>query len=238
VREVIILAGGLGSRLRESVHDRPKPMADISGRPFLEWQIDALIASGAQRVVLAIGYLGSMIESHFCNGYRGIEIVFSAEEEPLGTGGAVLQALQSSVERTPFIVNGDTFSPYDLDLLARNMVSGIEAVIAAVELGETDRYSLLKISPEDSIVLNFKATGKQNNGLVNTGTYCLDKDRFLSRPWPKKFSLESDYFEAHCAERIFRAVRTTPPFIDIGIPQDYDRAQEYIPAMVKRPSVL
>jgi D-glycero-alpha-D-manno-heptose 1-phosphate guanylyltransferase len=232
MKEVVVLAGGQGTRLRSVVNDRPKPMADVGGRPFLAWQMDALIAGGAEKVILAVGYMSESIRAYFKSGYKDLSLEFSVENSPLGTGGAVRQALQSCSSPFPIVVNGDTFSPYEFESLSLAMNSSLEAVIAAIRMPDALRYAVLDVDPISHLIKGFLAKGASGEGLINAGTYVLNKDAFLARSFPERFSLETDYFERFCKNDIFRAVETKPPFIDIGIPEDLLRAQSYIPQAV------
>jgi D-glycero-alpha-D-manno-heptose 1-phosphate guanylyltransferase len=223
--ECIILVGGMGTRLKTVVADRPKPMADVSGRPFLEWQLDSLISRGVSHFILATGFLGHQITNHFGKVYRGASITYSEETEPLGTGGAVLQALQYARTERVYATNGDTFCNASLEDL---QTTSAELVMSVVRVANVERYGSVDVNTFSNEVERFVPKGKTGSGLINAGTYLIGKSEFLARSHPKKFSLETDYLPVACAQRVLKASVAEVPFIDIGIPEDYQLAQTYI----------
>jgi D-glycero-alpha-D-manno-heptose 1-phosphate guanylyltransferase len=224
--ECIILAGGMGTRLRSHVSDRPKPMADVAGLPFLQWQMESLAGRGVTKFVLAIGYLGDMIVSHFGTSYKGVEVQYSREESPLGTGGAVLQALGNVSSSKCWVTNGDTFCNLPLD---KFVGFDDELVMGLIKLPSVERYGSVAHDVGSGMITEFLPKGIKVEGLINSGTYLLDRQKFLDRNLPTKFSLESDYLAAICKEGAIRGVACDVPFIDIGVPEDYVKAQTYIP---------
>jgi D-glycero-alpha-D-manno-heptose 1-phosphate guanylyltransferase len=232
--EVIVLAGGFGSRLRSVVADRPKPLSEIAGRAFLEWQLDALIERGVSRIVLSVGYMADSIQTHFSDKYRGLEVVYCKEDEPLGTGGAIRLSLNSCKSEYPFVVNGDSFSWYPLDDLRANMASDVDAVMALLWVEQADRYAVVSFDEKSKQVVGFFSKGNAQTGYINSGAYCINRQRFLATTEIGRFSVESDYFEAGVNTKNFKAVSISSPFIDIGIPEDFERAQTYIPASFNR----
>lgn len=232
--EVIVLAGGFGTRLRAVVADRPKPLSEIAGRAFLEWQLDALIERGVSRIVLSVGYMAELIQSHFADSYRGLEVMYCKEDEPLGTGGAIRLSLQSCQSDYPFVVNGDSFSWYPLDDLRAAMTGDVDAVMALLWVEKADRYAVVNFDETSKHVVGFFAKGNAASGYINSGAYCINRKRFLETTQSGRFSVESDYFEAGARTKNFKAVPIKSPFIDIGIPEDFARAQTYIPTSFNR----
>jgi D-glycero-alpha-D-manno-heptose 1-phosphate guanylyltransferase len=165
--EVIVLAGGFGSRLRSVVADRPKPLSEIAGRAFLEWQLDALIERGVSRIVLSVGYMADSIQTHFSDKYRGLEVVYCKEDEPLGTGGAIRLSLNSCKSEYPFVVNGDSFSWYPLDDLRANMTSDVDAVMALLWVEQADRYAVVSFDEKSKQVVGFFS--KRSNRIYQFG---------------------------------------------------------------------
>ncbi len=223
--EAIVLAGGFGTRLRHVVSDVPKPMAPVDGRPFLRYILDDLIAKGVSRVVLATGYKSEVIREAFGPSYRGAEIVYSNEDTPLFTGGAVKKALAVCRGEEVFVINGDTF--FDVDLAAMRAFKrerGAEFVLAAKPMRDFDRYGTLLLDGEGR-VLRFEEKRPTESGVINGGVYLLDRG-FLRGVREETFSLEKDVLEKDTAARRLYAFPSEGYFIDIGVPEDYARAQE------------
>ena len=228
--QAIVLAGGFGTRLRARVSDVPKPMAPIAGRPFLEYLLDRLLAAGCTRVVLATGYLHDVIEQHFGAAYRGMAVAYSQETTPLGTGGAVLKALHSLPDEPTLVMNGDTW--LNLDLAAFVAWARARAPADAVLLRRVDdisRYGSVVLGGDGERIVRFGEKAGSGPGLINAGIYSLRREALDRYPFPATFSLENDHFQPHVAELDLRGSVTEAPFIDIGVPEDYDRAQIDIP---------
>lgn len=223
--EAIILAGGFGTRLRHLVPDVPKPMAPVDGRPFLRYILDDLIQKGVTRVVLAVGYLKEIIIDYFGNSYRGIEIIYSIEDTPLLTGGAVKKALEKCIADTVFVVNGDTY--FDVELSGMKSFkkrSGVKCVIAATYMYDFSRYGTLNLD-KNSIILSFEEKKQLEKGIINGGIYLLDRN-YLDDVDKDIFSLEKEVFESRVKKHEFAAFISNGYFIDIGIPEDYKKAQD------------
>lgn len=224
----VILAGGLGTRLRSTVPDLPKPMAPIAGRPFLEYQLDYWIAQGIGRFVLSVGYRHDAIMSHFGSRYRGAELDYAIEEKPLGTGGGLLLAVEQVSRDEPFLLlNGDTYFAADWDVLnAYALAHDADWCFSLFRTSEQGRYMGLELSP-DGRIASLKSGSVQGSRLANGGVYwvhprALRHSRFASG---EKVSLEDDLFPAALASgrRMF-GMEFTGTFIDIGVPDDYRRA--------------
>lgn len=223
----VILAGGLGTRLRSSVPDLPKPLAPVAGRPFLSHLLDRLADAGLSEVTLAVGYRGELIEAHYGRSYRGIDLRYSWEKEPLGTGGALVQALRQmdTPDQPVWVFNGDTLLTFDLSKAAAfYREKQAECLILLKELYDFDRYGIVATDEEDRVVA-FVEKAPRQHGWINGGVYLLDPQVLLSQAFPKRFSLEKDFMEAQLTQLRCYAYRETDYFIDIGIPADYARAQ-------------
>lgn len=229
VTEAIILAGGLGTRLRSVVSDLPKAMAPIAGQPFLAYLFEFLAAQGIQRVVLAVGYRKETIRDSFGSHFQGLELAYSVEDEPLGTGGALLQALTHVHGEFAFVLNGDTF----LRLNYRSMADRIEQqrdmqlMVALRRVPDAGRYGAAVVA--DGRIQGFLARGTEGPGLINAGSYLVASDIFKHYPMPSKFSWEVDFLQARAAEVRPVAFECDVPFIDIGIPEAFEHAQTLIP---------
>ncbi len=218
--EAIILAGGFGTRLKSVVSDVPKPMAPINGKPFLEYMLDDLVENGFNRVILAVGYKKEVIENHFHSSYKGMEIVYSVEEEPLGTGGCVKQALNYAEEDFVFVLNGDTMFKIDFEEFGKcNTIC-----IACKKMLHFDRYGEVNI--KNGKIQSFAEKKFVEEGYINGGIYYLPKTVFDSYSLPTKFSLEKDFFEKYISQLNISAYLSEAYFIDIGIPEDYIKAQK------------
>lgn len=234
-KDCIILAGGMGTRLRDVVSDRPKCLADIAGKPFLYYQLDYLIQFQPHQVILAIGYQKEQVKA-FIQAYQDhfpFQFRFSEEDEPLGTGGAILNAMNLCETEDVFILNGDTFHAADLNrMLAFQQQKMADCSLALKWVEKADRYGLVEINSDEQII-TFREKSPGSSGLINAGVYCLFKNAFMSIPFPDKFSFEKDFLEQFLSERQFFGFENPSYFIDIGIPDDYQKAQLEIPQLLQ-----
>lgn len=229
--QAIILAGGLGTRLRGLLPDLPKPMAPINGRPFLAYLLDAFDAAGFDSVILAIGYRSASIRDHFGQDYRGLKLIYSVEQEPLGTGGAIRLALEQATEPTLFVVNGDTFLKVDYRaMLKAHLDADASLSLAAHVLPDVARYGALEVA--DGRVRGFLEKGRVGPGVINAGTYVLSRNLFERYALPRVCSFETDLLMPYVAELAPLAFETGGLFIDIGVPEDYVRAQAMLAPLV------
>jgi len=221
----IVLAGGLGTRLATVVNDRPKPMAMIRDKPFLDHLLNRVINSGVvSRVILSVGYKHECIVDYFGNSFQNIPIDYSVEESPLGTGGAVYQALVAVCEEHVLLLNGDTIFSVDLkDLVVKHLEYMSDVTMALKPMKSFDRYG--SVICENNIVTGFTEKAHTDDGLINGGVYVLKKSALSNRIFSKAFSFERDFLAAHVEELDIYGVPYDGYFIDIGIPEDYIRAQ-------------
>lgn len=233
--KAIVLAGGLGTRLRQRVPDLPKPMAPVAGRPFLAWVLDALVRGGLEQIVLSVGYRWETIHAFFGDAYRGTQLIYAVEAEPLGTGGAIAHAFaHAGIAGTDaaLVLNGDTF----LDIDFRALIAWYSAAPAAVamvlrQVDEATRYG--KVEVVDGVVAGFAEKGRAGPGLINSGVYVVQGLVFERFGLIGRFSLEQDLLQNHCVELTPRALETHGYFIDIGVPEDFDRAQAELPRIAR-----
>ena len=215
--EAIVLAGGFGTRLKEVVSDVPKPMAPVNGKPFLEYLLKDLSKKGIKHAILAVGYKKEIIKEYFKNKYEDIEITYSEELVPLGTGGAIKKALKLVKEEDVFIVNGDTFFDIDLKGMKEFYTEKKSTLTVAVkEMENFDRYGSLIIKKNK--IIEFEEKKKKDKGKINGGIYLIKKD-LLSRMEKENFSFEKEILEAKKVEKY--SYESKGYFIDIGIPEDY-----------------
>lgn len=221
--EAIILAGGLGTRLKHLLDDVPKPMAPVNDLPFLEYIFRYLKAQKIKSVILSVGYKYESIRDHFGDSFLNINIKYSIEDTPLGTGGAIKKAMEFVETESAFILNGDTFFNVDLSEMKKSHIATNSIFsIALKELTNFDRYGLVEI--ENNIVKSFLEKQPTKSGLINGGTYLLNRDEFLTIDWPEKFSFEKEFLETYFKKWAFTAYISNGYFIDIGIPEDYYKA--------------
>lgn len=250
--EAIILAGGIGSRLQSVVADVPKPMADVAGRPFLEYQLDYLAWHGVSRVVLAVSHLHEKISGHFGSAYGGMELAYSTERERLGTGGGVRLAMAQVGGDDFLVLNGDSFfdAPV-MDLWRRHHEReapnqrGPSAATDRSHAVPNDLTIALKRVPDcgrfgsvetDAIgrIIGWREKGSAGPGAINAGVYVVRRAFMESLPHTGAFSLERDVMEREYPVRRFVAVESDGYFIDIGVPEEYARAQTELPRVAAK----
>lgn len=223
--DVLILCGGKGSRLRDVVKDKPKPMADIKGRPFLDILIDHMAAYGFQRFILCAGYKGEIVRGYYRNKHSTFDILISQEIKPLGTAGAIKNA-QSLIRNDPFLVmNGDSFCSFDLRMFI-NFYKNKKAsfLMALVKAKGAQDYGVVNIDASKRIIsFNEKVKAKRDS-FINAGIYLLEKNIFSLIAPEKKLSLEYDIFPKIVNERFYGYI-TEGELIDIGTPDRYAKAK-------------
>lgn len=222
--EAILLAGGLGTRLRSVVKDRPKPMADVEGKPFLLYLVEKLKARGVTRAVMAVGYKGEMIRDFFGDGSAfGLEIDYAWEKELLGTAGAIRNAAALTADERVLVLNADTYyeMPYDaLTAMAERERLDMALVLRAVE--DVSRYGEAVLT-EGRLTAFDEKTGEARPGTINGGVYCLSRNLLDDIP-EGKVSLEHEMIPRWMAEgRALGGMIHDGYFIDIGVPEDYAR---------------
>ena len=226
IKEAIILAGGKGTRLQSVVSEFPKSMAPINGIPFLAYQLDYLAQYKIETVYLAVGYLSHVIENYFGNYYNTINIEYIKELEPLGTGGAISQAISFTKTEDVVVLNGDSLFTIDLNsMYALHRSNKSDCSIALKKLENFERYGVVKTNIEDRII-GFEEKRKQAKGTINGGIYLLNKVRFSALSFPNHYSFEKDYLESQFMNFSFYGFQSSEYFLDIGIPEDYEKAQE------------
>lgn len=229
--EAIILAGGLGTRLRQTLPHLPKAMAPIQGRPFLEFVLWKLSNSGFSHVILSLGYMADVISAHFGTSYLGMHITNVIENAPLGTGGAIRLALEKSEDDHVYILNGDTFLDLEYLSLEADWQTHKSIVIVGRETEEASRYGTLSIINER--VIGFNEKGGIGKGKINAGCYILPRGVMEEVPLCAELSFEKDYLTHEVKKRIIHYHQTDCYFIDIGVPEDYVRAQFEMPKLIK-----
>ncbi|EAK0419200.1 D-glycero-D-manno-heptose 1-phosphate guanosyltransferase [Campylobacter jejuni] len=213
--QAIILCGGLGTRLKSVIKDIPKPMAPINDKPFLEFIFEHLKKQGIKEVILAVSYKYEVIKEYFKDEFLDIKIKYSIEKEPLGTGGAIKEALKF-IKNEVYVLNGDTFFNVDLSKLKLN---GSKICLALKQMNDFDRYGTVELDSKNYIKL-FKEKEFKKQGLINGGIYLLNKDIFNDFDLQEKFSFE-EFLQENYEKLKAKAYIFDGYFIDIGVPEDY-----------------
>jgi D-glycero-alpha-D-manno-heptose 1-phosphate guanylyltransferase len=222
--EAIVLAGGLGTRLASRLDGIPKAMAPVAGRPFLEILLRQLERSGCTRVLLSVGHLRGVIQDHFGAGFQGLALEYVVEDVPLGTGGAIRKALEQANEKAVLVLNGDTFLDADYAAMLRfHQAQESALTIAVTRQADVARYGEVRV--EERRVVGFEEKGRSGPGFINAGAYVVEK----AIAWPsalgERFSFERDFLVPETARLAPAAFRVEGFFLDIGVPEDLDRAQ-------------
>ena len=221
--EAVILAGGLGTRLRSVVSKVPKCMAPVDGKPFLQYMLEWLSRFDVSHVVLSVGYLREVIFAFIDSREWPFEISYAVEEEPLGTGGGIRLALTKCREDRVIVLNGDTF--FNVDLKALTFAAPV--TLALKPMRDFDRYGAVDLA--GGLVTGFHEKTACTEGLINGGVYALVRSRLDLAFYPGRFSFEKDLLEPLAAARLVAGQVQEGYFIDIGIPEDYTRAQRELP---------
>ena len=226
IKEAIILAGGFGTRLKSVVKEVPKSMALINEKPFLEYQLNYLHRFGINRIVFSLGYKNEHIQSHFKNQFKSISISYAIENEPLGTGGGILNAFKNINFKEAFVLNGDTMFDVNLSefyLFHKNLNSKISLSLRFLE--DVSRFGTVETDDNNRITGFFEKNFLEASGYINGGIYLINKNYYKNLNLGEKFSIERD-----CFEKIYKTGKLfgflcDEYFLDIGIPDDFNKAQ-------------
>lgn len=232
LKEVIILAGGLGTRLRSVLSDLPKCMAPVAGQPFLKHVIRYLLSQGIEKFIFSLGYKHEMIEEFLDNEFPTLHYECSVEKEPLGTGGAIYLACKRAKDKDVLITNGDTLFKADLKkAYSFHIENSADCTLLLKPMNDFDRYGAVELD-DDYTVSSFKEKQYFQTGDINAGVYILNVEQFIDKDFPEKFSFEKDYLEKYHTERNIFGVIEDRYFIDIGVPADFEKAQEELKQIV------
>jgi D-glycero-alpha-D-manno-heptose 1-phosphate guanylyltransferase len=228
--EMLILAGGLGTRLKSVVSHVPKPMAPIAGRPFLAYLLDHWIGQGVQRFILSTGHLNNVVNAYFGEIYRGAVIEYVHEQSPLGTGGAMRLALNSVswTKEIALMANGDTWFPVNLKQLCADAEDqNLPITLALKTIKINDRYGGVDIGTDRKV--KFFGVKSEGQTHINAGCYLLNVGTLKQAlaKMPKIFSLESDFLPLYAVNGLVGSSLQDQSFLDIGIPEDYQKASTF-----------
>lgn len=221
----IILAGGLGSRLKSLTRCIPKPMVEINGKPFLSYLIKLLSDQGIKEIILSVGYKSEAIRAYFKDRFEDVIIKYAIEDQPLGTGGAIRNAMQLINKNHAFVMNGDTFFPISLSTLLDFHHSKSSCMTLALKyMKNASRYGTVTVNAEGQII-GFDEKREGRSGLINGGIYLVCRDAFEDTNLPDIFSFEVDFLRIYYSRKALYGLQFDDYFIDIGIPQDYEESK-------------
>ncbi len=225
--DVLILVGGKGTRLHSVVKDRPKPMADINGRPFLDKLIEYVSCFGHDRFILCAGHMAEYLKKYYQDMNLPHEIVLSIEKVPLGTGGAVKNA-EKLIQTDIFLVmNGDSFCPVDLtDFKTFHCRKKAQISMAVAKFEDVRDYGLINLDDSQQIVSFEEKKHNSEKGYINAGVYLFSKSILAEIPRNIKYSLEEDFFPSMLGKKFF-AYLIAGEVVDIGAPERYNFAKKY-----------
>ncbi|MDQ6862406.1 MAG: nucleotidyltransferase family protein [Thermoproteota archaeon] len=231
--QAVILAGGLGTRLRQIAGDRPKPLVDMDGKPFLEYQIEFLKKYHITDLILCIGYLGEKIERHFLTGADyGVSIIYSREGNLLGTGGALKNARELLHKRF-FVLNGDTIFLINLSNMEKfHEQNSADATLALTKVNDQSQYGSVNLEFQGNNrygnrIVGFSEKSSLTNSLINAGIYVIEKDLFRWADLPEAFSLETHFLPSILqTSRVCGFVDERAYFVDIGTVVGYRKLEE------------
>jgi D-glycero-alpha-D-manno-heptose 1-phosphate guanylyltransferase len=225
--EAIILAGGMGTRLQNVITDMPKPMAPVNGEPFLYYLFHWLRKYPIGKIIISVGYKSENIIEYFGYSFGCIPLDYAVEEEPLGTGGAILNSLKNAGGGNILILNGDTWFPINLNKFVDFHTENKSVFsLALKKMKNFSRYGSVELRGDTIIRFNEKKQRKE--GLINGGIYLVSRSFFESRQYPQVFSLEKDVLFRESGTSVLKGIVFDDPFIDIGVPDDYRRAGSVI----------
>jgi D-glycero-alpha-D-manno-heptose 1-phosphate guanylyltransferase len=236
VIDVVILAGGKGTRLQSVVSDVPKPLAPINGRPFVDYQF-ALLQKTPRigRVVLAIGHLADRVIAHYAEHKPPVDLLFAVEASPLGTAGALRNALSSTTSRQILALNGDSIFNWDIEAIRTvHKRCGGEATISLLQVEDISRYGSVAVENERVVSFREKSSHSQP-GTINAGVYLFERAAIEAIPTGGAVSLELETLPAMAAEGKLAAATFKSDFIDIGLPETYELATTFIPRLFSAP---
>ncbi len=226
ITEAIVLAGGLGTRLRSAVPDLPKCMAPVNGKPFIGYVMAHLQKQGITHIIFSLGYLHDAFEGYLQENLPVNSYTIVVEKEPLGTGGAIAFAMQSARTNRQVVVNGDSI--FTSDIIAQSGFHeqrNATCTLALKAMHHFDRYGVVETDSNGRIT-RFREKQAYEKGLINAGVYIINRESFQQIPFPEKFSFETDYLQRYYPEGTIYGIEQEGYFIDIGIPEDYERAQK------------
>lgn len=225
--EAVILAGGIGSRLRSVVADRPKVLAAVNGRPFITYLLDQLADAGVASVVISTGYMADKVEAELGPAFRNVRLAYSRECDPLGTGGGLRLALDSTRAATLLVLNGDSYCAADIKaLLEFHAAKRATATLTLARVADSSRFGRVETDVTDSVCSFVEKGGPQGPGWINAGIYCLNREVIEEIPTGRPVSLEREVFPKLIGNSLY-GFQSDGRFLDIGTPESYAAAERF-----------
>ena len=221
--DVVVLAGGMGSRLGELSINTPKPMQKILDTPFLEYLLNYLVNFNFKRIILSVGYRSETIMDYFGDTFKDTKIVYSTEDEPMGTGGAIKKAMSVIASKEFFVLNGDSYLEHDFNEMFKVYRKYKKYVLSAVKLKDCSRYGALEL--RNRKIVKFTEKNISTSGYINAGCYLLDFSILTSFD-KDKFSFE-EWMMENIKDIEFVIYKNNKDFIDIGTPDDLFKATSF-----------
>ena len=226
----VILAGGMGTRLRAVSSGLPKPMIHVGGRPFIEYILDPLVDAHVPSIYLAVSFRSEFVQARLGHSYRGTTLHYSVETTPLGTGGAILNCLREHNLSRAMILNGDTLFRINIDsLVAAHIEANSQITMALRHVDDPSRYGAVTCDTHNRVVAFDEKLLQRNDSLINGGIYILERSAFESIALPDCFSFERDFLHSNVRTLRPLGVVSNGYFIDIGVPEDLERARREVP---------
>ena len=223
----VILAGGMGTRLRQVVSDRPKVMAKIKGKPFIAYLLDQLVEANIERVIISTGYMADTVEDNIGRSYNNIRIEYSKEEVPLGTAGALKLAGRTVNTEYCLVMNGDSYTEFnDTTLYLAHKQKNANITLVVKALDETDRFGVVCKNENNEIIDFMEKASNKGAGFINTGVYLMKTSVIHKIPKKTPCSLEYDFFPSMIGKSIY-SDETKGDFIDIGTPKSFAHAERF-----------
>ncbi|MFW8590625.1 sugar phosphate nucleotidyltransferase [Glaciecola sp. 2405UD65-10] len=222
----IVLAGGFGTRLGDITKSTPKPLVDVAGRPFLEFVLDALIEQGVEQAIFSLSFLKEQFIEHFGKQYKSLHIQYAIEDDPLGTGGGISNAIRCDKLKHQhyLVVNGDTSVEFDLaKMLSIHTRQHAHLTMLTRYMDDTDRYG--RVETHENMLTGFAEKQSGASGSINSGIYLIDNAQCKLDEIDGVYSFEKDYLEKYVGQGNFSFAQADGYFIDIGIPADLARAK-------------
>lgn len=223
-----ILAGGLGTRLRPVLQDRPKVLAEVAGRPFLTFLLDQLVEAGVKDCVLGIGYLAEQVKAALGGSYRTITIRYSQEEKPLGTGGAIRHALPLLDAEIILAMNGDSYCDADLvEFQRHHLASGAKASLLLVPMVDCRRFGSVELKPDGQVSAFREKDADSGPGWINAGVYLIERALIETIPRDRAVSIEREVFPEWIGRGLYGA-KLGRSLLDIGTPESLAAAEAFL----------
>jgi NDP-sugar pyrophosphorylase family protein len=223
-----ILGGGLGTRLRSVVADRPKVIAPVANKPFLAYLLEQLARAGVKTVVICTGYLGEKIKTTFGDSYGSLDLIYSQEPSQLGTAGALRLALPLLESDSVLVLNGDSYCDANLkDFWSWHSAKGAEASLLLTKVSDTKRYGRVQVDEEGQLLSFAEKIESNGPGWINAGVYLFKRHLLLTIPENRPVSLERELFPKWLGTKFYGYCTPSARFLDIGTPESYSAAFEF-----------